>query len=456
MITGTTLNRLISSAIQTASRDSAPIRRRTRRTALQRSDITEVIEFLHSPYELGHWELQAQWIGSSALSIFLLGRLDTLSALGDAQDERLNIVALRRRLPEDKLEEMTRVTSNLSSINTLFQYSIELLEGDTRIELEVDDIWIESIEPSELKAKFPEAWDVFKKEIMPSYDGDAVDDGFLQGDNGLAYIFSWPKDRAIEFISTQKSTVDVWKRFYEALGFIKTAAIQRVFAPDEALFKPYFAFVSAALPRLIDDDRSYRTFAQSLDYYKADDFQHCISTLGLIAEDYLQRIYTTLLREPLASGLTLGQTIDRINTRIQDLYPSARQSLGALDTLYEKINAVNALNAAELQSVLRDIVSNVKDDRNYFSRRIDEITKPQQRKQIFPKKIQENLNEMLRWRNAASHNSRIPLGAHEADRTLFCLICLVNWWQGKVNSLDWTKTKIELVDVLIQDAKIEN
>ncbi len=457
MINELQINRLVNSVEQLASRDETVIRRTSRRMALEWDDVTQVIDFLHSPYERGHWELRADWIGSSTLSVYLLGKLGTLSALDEVQDEiRLSGIGLRRRLPDEKHEELLRTTSRLSSINTLFQFSIELLDnGSTEVELEQEDEWIEKIDPAELKSTFPEAWNIFKQEILPNYIDSAIDDGFLQGKNGLSYILASPKDRVIDLISTSKSSLDPWERFYSALGYIQHASIQRVFAPDEALFKPYFAFVSAALPRLIDDERSYRTFAQSLDYYQANDFQHCISTLGLIAEDYLQRIYTTLLREPLASGMTLGQTIDRINSQIQDLYPSARQNLIALDSLYEKVNAANLGHSAELHSLLRDILSNIKDDRNYFSRRIEKIVKPQQRRQIFPKKILENLNEMLRWRNAASHNSRIPLGAHEADRTLFCLICLVDWWQGKINTLDWTRTKIEIVDVLILDARAE-
>ena len=59
----------------------------------------------------------------------------------------------------------------------------------------------------------------------------------------------------------------------------------------------------------------------------------------------------------------------------------------------------------------------------------------------------ENLNELLKWRNAASHNSRVPLGAHEADRTLYCLVSVITWWQQQLAKVDWTKSKIEVVDL---------
>jgi len=258
----------------------------------------------------------------------------------------------------------------------------------------------------------------------------------------------------LRIAGAERADVAAIMGFYSSLGCIEEATISRVFAPDEALFRPYFSMVSGVLPHIIRDGGVSKIFAQALDYYENQDFQHCISTLGLISEDYLQRIYTTLLREQISGGMTLGQTLDRLHRRIDELFPSVKVSHKSLDALYGGIGKLEPESGMDdVKSVLREIVYLIGDDRSCYGKKLDEIMGVANKRTPFPSRIMDNLNELLKWRNAASHNSRVPLGAHEADRTLYCLVSMAAWWEEQLGALDWSKSKLEIIEYLVRVAK---
>lgn len=261
---------------------------------------------------------------------------------------------------------------------------------------------------------------------------------------------------SIHIVAMGRDELVALQDFYLALGATKNSSVRRVFAPDEDLFRPYFPLVSSVLNHVIHDGQISRVFQQALEYYEESDYQHCISSLGLIAEDYLQRIYTSLLREPLPGGLTLGQTVERLHKRIDELFPTAKPILTSLDPIYEQIKLLEdaKLDVNELKGIFRDLIAVINEDRQYNAKRLDEFSKVSVRRSVVPANIADRLNELLRWRNAASHNSRIPLGAHEADRTLFCLVSLITWWQAKLGTMDWTQNRLSLVNQLLSDAKL--
>ena len=168
----------------------------------------------------------------------------------------------------------------------------------------------------------------------------------------------------------------------------------------------------------------------------------------------MQRVHTSLLREPLTGGLTLGQTIDRVHRRIGELFPDDKPAQRTTHSIYEDINSLDERDlGANLKKILREIVTTMREDRSHTNKRIDELLRPPSRRTPFPPKILENINEILKWRNAASHNSRVPLGAHEADRTLYCLVSVTKWWQEQIASIDWSQSKNYIIEQLLRAAQ---
>ena len=91
----------------------------------------------------------------------------------------------------------------------------------------------------------------------------------------------------------------------------------------------------------------------------------------------------------------------------------------------------------------------VKSDRRYFLEKIESSTKAAKRISIFPDLLHENLMELIRNRNAASHKTRIPLGRFEALRTLYCLSAFALWWKEEKEGTDWSLDSLEILKAAV-------
>ncbi|MGE5386411.1 MAG: hypothetical protein ACM3SV_11065 [Betaproteobacteria bacterium] len=453
MLSDINLQRLVRSAENLAEREvesGAPKKRAP--LSLDKVLAAPIVAYLLEPYESGYWELKAEWNVTSPLAKYLLNKLDTTAEFEKESEASGLPPTAARRLSDEKRTELLRITNRISAVNELFRAAIVNEDGESVPKVHEIYSWISKIDLADLRATFADAYAIFSQHIY--FDGFAA--GFSPSrpyriKDGLLSLLSAPRDSgSIHIVAMSRAELSTLRDFYLALGVITTNTFQRIFAPDEALFRPYFTLVSSVLNHVIQDSQISRVFAQALAYYEEEDFQHCISSLGLIAEDYIQRVYTTLLREPLPGNHTLGQILERLGRRIDDYLPLPKPSLRSVDSAYDLIKALPATSdSTALSQALRELIHIIQDDRQYFGKRIDELAKPVNRRTVFPPTVSDTLNELLKWRNAASHNSRIPLGAHEADRTLFCLITLINWWQKQLATLDWTKSRVEIIDVLI-------
>jgi hypothetical protein len=451
------LAQLIKAAEFSAERESDQSTSRGAAAKVEELLAQPSIEYLLEPHQNGFWELRVPWNVLSPFAQNLLSKAGTLSELEQEADSQVAPAPLLiRKLSDEKRNALLRITSRLSPVNHIFRAITRQALGQSAMRIPPEDTWISSLDLTELRTTYAAAVKVYEEQIY--FDGIMAGIGSnrpfrLKG--GLVYFLEPPRVQGIlHVVAPRKEEVQALADFYAALGIIPITPVQRVFAPDEALFKPYFTVLSAVFPYVVRDEQIARAFARALDYYEEDDFQHCISTLGLIAEGYLQRIYSTLLREESVSGLTLGQTLDRIHKRIGELVNSPKAPPKSVDGVYDLIKTLDESGGvATLRPVLREIVQLIQDSRNTLGKRIDEVTKVSVRRSPFPAHVLDNLTELLKWRNAASHNSRVPLAAHEADRTLYCLVRVITWWQILLQNVDWSKTRHELLEELLEAAK---
>lgn len=416
-----------------------------------------IVTYLLEPYETGYWELKAEWNPASRIAKYLLEKLATTADLEkDGESGAFMPSAAARKLADEKRTELLRVTSRVSAINALFRTAKLTEGGDAPPKLSERDSWIGNIDLAELRIEFADAYTIFSQHIyFEGFTSGFASSRPYRTKAGLLALLSAPRNGdGVHVVAMSRAELATLRDFYRALGVIDADTFQRVFSPDEALFKPYFALVSSVLNHVVYDSHISRVFAQALAYYEEEDFQHCISALGLIAEDYIQRVYTTLLREPLPGNHTLGQTLERLNRRLDDYIPLQKLTLRSVDSAYDLLKALppNA-DASAIAPALRELIQLIQDDRQYFGKRIEELSRPSSRRTVFPPRVTDTLNELLKWRNAASHNSRIPLGAHEADRTLFCLVTVITWWQKQLATQDWTKSRVEVIESLLATAR---
>ena len=416
-----------------------------------------LLDYLLSPYAHGYWELKGKWRKDSSYAKLVLDELgiaDVFAAEGEGKE-----VDALKKLSEERRDHLLSVTSRVSSVNALFQYIVLNELGRELPKLRDPDEWVKEIDHEKIKKRYKNAYEIFSNHIFhDSYRHTIFVKKIFSIQSGLVVCMEGPSSNGnINYVSNSKASLEKLREFYSDLGIIIDSTLVRVFAPDEALMKPYFSMVSGILPHVINDSFQNSAFSQALDYYEDDDYQHCISTLGLIAEDYMQRIFTSLLREPVPGSLTIGQIFDLIIRRIDAIFSPAKPVLRSADRAFESIKGINAESGIlSLQPVLRELVNIIQDDRAFNAKKMEEASKIKSRRTPFPSHINDNINELLKWRNAASHKSRVPLGAHEADRTLYCLVTIVTWWQSQTLNMDWSKSRTEILEILVDAAKATN
>lgn len=428
--------------------------RKNRKNKLNDNEIEKFTSYLLSPYENGYWELKSEWNFASKYSLEILSEVETLDT--SKIDTGISPSAIIKNLGETKCEELLRITSRLSPVFSIFRAATEKQNGNTESKFSASDKWARKIDLDAFINKFPEAYNVFSEEIyFKDIEVSILPNIFHKNKSGITLYTSFPRNSNIlHIISTDKNSLSNLKKFYEHLGVIENSSFGRVFSPDEILFKPYFHVVSAMLPTIFKDNQISILFEQALDYYERNDFQHCISRLGLIAEDYLQRIYTTLFREKIPTGLTLGQTLNNIYREIDKTTNIEKPSPKKTDIAYKLIDSLqDEIDVNILKNAIRELLAIICDDRGRFEKKLEEIKKPNKRRTPFPSFISENIDEILKWRNAASHNTRVALGTHEADRTLYCVTTLIAWWQQQILEINWENSKIEILEFLITKSK---
>lgn len=327
-------------------------------------------------------------------------------------------------------------------------------ESDSKPSLEY--LWIEKLDLADLRSKFPAAFKLYRERIykkgapvrMTSTHPFSICEK-------LVLVLETLRDNTgqVSFASADQLPVTAVCDFYAALGVLTDVRVERVFAPDELLFEPYFRAVSAFHSFVLKDEQTVPRFNQALDYYQADDYKHCVTALGLIAEDYFTRIFSTLLRRECDSNLTLGQIFDNLHRAVSELVQPKPATPKSIEPLYEQLNEHGG-DTEGLKLVLRELINVIKEDRKSFAKRIDDVGKPPEKLSPFPTMVHQRVIELLRLRNAASHNTRIAVGRYEADRTLYCLVVIVTWWDKERENIDWAKPHVEVLKALIARARV--
>lgn len=218
-----------------------------------------------------------------------------------------------------------------------------------------------------------------------------------------------------------------------------------IFSPEQKVFSPYFAFLRAAEPSVIKDIHVKQLFEKAFSEYEAESYSNCISTIGLIAEDYLTQVYETMFREVYPKGLTLGQLYEFVHSQIAKRYGKAEKDVKDLSTLYKGIGAAledlkkhpRKRKDRESLELLRKVLNVVSDDREVFSRRVDRLKESPKHLSVFPSELRDNITDLVRHRNAVSHRTMVPIGSYEALRSVYCLMSLVMWWGKEKTLINW-------------------
>jgi len=257
------------------------------------------------------------------------------------------------------------------------------------------------------------------------------------------------------FSSLQREPLSALSEFFDALAKVENSQVFPIFSPEEIVFQPYFIYAEIQRPFLLTDVRLEPLYSRAFEDFKLRHYENSISSIGLIAEDFLTQIYETTFREPCPKNLTLGQLFDSLHGRLAEYKKPIQTEPGNFEEIFKKINKLSKSNRVltkDLISVSREIVKAQKQERKYLESKFTDLDARRPKLSLFPKRVAVNLNELIRNRNAASHKTRIALGEYDSLRSMYCLISTIMWWKKTLGTIDWNQSRSEIIDFLIENS----
>lgn len=424
-----------------------------RENSLKGEHVDAVLEYLRNPVKAGIWILNAEWVAEAEISQQIW---QEFSSKLEKQDDKIvlkHVEGKETYLTREELGQIKYAVFNqISFYLRLFSRVVGLENKPPEIQptgnLRYDLIY-DSVDLEKVKDRFSVAYEYFKEHfyhqefdpriraLVPFY----IKNGFI-----FTLDISRTRNRGrITYYSLHPDGLKILEAFLTKLNKIANHQVMPIFSPEEKVLAPYFWLAQLTYSRIIDDERLHPLFAKSFTEYEADRFESSISTLGLIGEDFLTQIYETLFREPVPKGQTMGQLYDLIQAKTAKLFQKAPLQPPDIDEMYKAINeqlgqvqSDTPPTTTDALKLLRQTITLIKEERAYNRELAKEGQKQPSGTSIFLARLRENINDLIRFRNAASHKSRVPLSDYEALRTLHCLISLVVWWHAELRAIDWS------------------
>ena len=340
-----------------------------------------------------------------------------------------------------KFRSLRRITRSPEAFIN-FIYQVTSSEDDDRPSL---------LKNSDIFNEFTERYRVgleyfFNK--FPKYEEDEFDFSGRRHDENYLLIdgaIAIPHNKS-GYVATSKEPLLIITQLMKEFGInVNKSKITMFFSPEEEIIKPYFHYTA-----LIADDlfysSSHRIFKEALNEYEAEEFENCIAKLGKASEEILIQIYETLFRNPLHEGLTIGQLYDRIRLDISNMFRPVKIE----KSKYKDIHKLLKENSPNYTDIIRGLTNMLINDQKYIEQEIKNKNNDGQYKHLFPKQIRKNIDELIRYRNAASHKSREYLGEHEALKMLYDFVSLYLWWKSQYDSINWDLSKDDIIKDMVQ------
>ena len=414
-------------------------------------EIDKICKYLENPTKIGIWVLKGKWKNYEGISEYI--RSELINEFKD-KDE-IKIQSGKRQISIDlKEKDKEEIFGRLDKMTLYFDiftylYYLENEPLKSFYFYHTDETICEIIDTQKLKEEYNDAYEYFKTNIyFEGFESVVRIDTITKIKDGLFILTDLtPETEKISITSMDSSNLEKINIFLSKLGKISDSKITPIFSPEEKVFSPYFSLLGVAYPNFIDEENIKSLFEKSINEYREGNYSYCVSTIGLIAEDYLTQIYESFYRDVCPKRLTLGQIFDLIHNKLKQSFQVKSNPVPDINPLYNKIEELLKIDSVdgneidiskEILKLNREIIHYFQNEKKYTHYLIETHQKKKERNiSIFPDYLIENVKELIQYRNATSHNSRIPIFNYEALRTVYCCITLVMWWINEYNKIDW-------------------
>ncbi len=422
--------------------------------------------YLKNPTHIGVWRLRAKWNVDSGVSSAVWQQISEHVAAKDIIEIQTGKQHQQIDFSKLDLKELKKdITKRLSFVLEFFKY-LRLLEepasNKSKVFSGATQVAIEAVDVSRIQADFAEAFDYYKTQIdAPNLTTTIRGHNPSRLRQGFFILMSGPLDtETITCCALSLEPLAALQKFLELTKKITLSELRPIFSPEEEVFEPYFDFVQVLQESIKNDARLNPQFERAFSEYSNKRYESCVSALGVIAEDYLTQVYETLLREVAPRGRTLGQLYDCLHVELNNLFkkePSKPADFGpiydSIGKALKEITADNSHKGNRSLEIIRDVLTALRIDRAHTDDILRRMKDHETHISVFPAVIRQNINELIRYRNAAAHKTRVPIGNYEALRMLYTLLTFVMWWQETLNAVDWSLTKDAILQWFMENAR---
>lgn len=441
---------------------------RKRELILDEKDIKKICEYLENPTKTGIWTLKA----SRADTFKKYLEKEIKKSIQDSGSTEVSSGKKVLNINFEKIDEesLLKNLDELPFVFTVFSYlyHFEQEHDSFNIYLDMEDpkykILLEIINFEKLKNEFNDAFDYFKEYIYSEDFNITKHKKITKIKDGFFFL---PKktdqSEIVELISLTKNPLEKVKVFLEKAGFINEASLLPTYSPEEEVFSPYFSLLEQAYSKIIDnnDINDIRgRFKESISAYNDKNYPYCISTVGLITEEYLVRIYEHLFRDSCPRRLSLGKLYDQIHIKIKEELGSETEKnidfSKYSDEIFDKIRKIERVDkypSEDIISILRDLVKLTKEIHSITESKIKDIQKPKHGISIFNKQLKDNIGDVIKYRNATSHRSHILIGDYEAIKSVYGCITLILWWTKQKEAIDYDEKPNEILKKIVNGSR---
>ncbi|WFC12697.1 hypothetical protein [Aeromonas salmonicida] len=434
---------------------------------LSKGDIQALSAYLNDPVSNGLWRFDTKWSENDNISNMIWEQI-----YKEINNQDVLFIDSGKRKIKVKVDDIWKddirytIFNHLTFILTLFKSLVEDIseEESTRnygrtngdIKLILDLINLDPI-----KSKYPEAIEFFTQEIW--FHGF---DSFVRADHicrfkcgSVIALDEAVNNHDISIISWNGEPLKKLAKFLELLNKTKETTLMPIFSPEEEVFAPYFDLLEITYPYIVKQSHLRPLFSKSINHFKEKNYSDCVISIGLSGEDLLTQVYETFFRMQLTKGLTLGQLADEINLNVDSLYEKKVEHPPEFSDLYEKIRS--AISTEDNQIVksletLRELLTKTIENNKYLNSRIENIGKQKQSRSIFPARVRHAINELIKFRNASSHKSRIPIGPYEATRAIYSLVIFLTWWDIEKGIINWNESPETIIRNCVSRSEISS
>jgi hypothetical protein len=415
---------------------------------ISENELEKICKYLKNPISSGLWNLEAIWLPiTKGITNEIIEDLKTTELKDDFSDDK-------------KRDEFLDIINRLTFSFRLFSFMCWDEERIKNYLGEEEFILIRLLNIEKYKKKYLKELEYYKDHLyVDNYLQRISSEKFNLFKEGIMRIGDVINKRTgekiINILSLDPDVLELAGTFFKSIGKITDFTIRPIYSPEEEVFESYFLLFEIGYQNFIKKGKIHSWVNTSISSYNDKNYPYCISIIGLILEEQLTQIYETMFRKKCPQRSTLGEMYNLIGEEIENKFPEKEvERYIDMNELYKKINEliknkVDSLINIDILSILRDILTLIKENNKEIMLKIKK-SQNTDTYSIFPSNIKENIYELIKYRNAISHRSQIPIGSYEATKSIYSITSLIMWWKEENENLDWRKDPDNIIIQLLK------